>query len=921
MASVTQLPCDYLLSPSVSFWRWTQDSEAIVWAETGDTIVFRRELEQILRVLANGGPGLPPLSVVLLVVAACRDFWVENLRRQGGLVAMLPDNGLAESEFAALDAGLTRISWFAPQLRHPIEAKSQLLQFLFETGGTCCETSMAVAVCDALLSLSVPDASTLALLTSPRGNLRQALKQMLVGLGRLDEQAFQLRLTTGLDELVQPAVLPLTEERHAGDLVSLLRDDPEYGALARLARSIMAAVHLPRPLLEPQELPLGGFSDLENRGSLDRLLVSELAHDDLTLAVRIALNEALYLRREIPPQTPALSRSILIDVGIRMWGIPRVFAAAVALALAATTDRHVPVDVYRAKGSAVESVDLTTRQGLIEHLAQLTEDAHPGRAVAAWLEASRPSFDATDRIIVTSVEAAADRTFQECLARQPVPGLYLATVRRSGQFQLHYQGLHGRKLICEAELKLEELLSQTGRRYAPVLTDSCDHPLPAIFHARPFPLLVPCNTFNEHRSWAIANRGVFEIAQDSRLLWWTSPHQGPQQIVATLSVKGSICWCDDQLRDNETLAVLHQFGSGYELLCVNVKHRTVSLNRLAHLSSSSRHATCAFCCHAGTLVAITGDRMLVYNRNGTPVVELTLRIPPSARYTLRRRAGRFFYDSASGAWYAATYDGAEARLDQVFNPASHPGVQLATMFDCQWHEGPVGITTKGELCFPELQQTARLGTSLWGPFGVLDVSLCGEWILVERHDQRHPRLFLVHLPTGQVRAAGPDITCRRMSAAAWLGANRSHLHCKFKAIDMGHDRWVLISAKDQAWAIELRDSKLWLKPNQGKVRSQSASAGRFEHPFRMPGVGCQMKVAVWPDGSRVYLDSRGLLHLRSSDSTIPEATLVLVEGEIAGWSADGRVWGNTYYVGDTVNTDAGDALREIIQPFIERLSC
>ena len=39
-------------------------------------------------------------------------------------------------------------------------------------------------------------------------------------------------------------------------------------------------------------------------GDFDRLLVSELAHDDLTLSVRIALNEALYLRREAPARDP-----------------------------------------------------------------------------------------------------------------------------------------------------------------------------------------------------------------------------------------------------------------------------------------------------------------------------------------------------------------------------------------------------------------------------------------------------------------------------------------------------------------------------------------------------------------------------------------------------------------------------------------
>jgi hypothetical protein len=105
-----------------------------------------------------------------------------------------------------------------------------------------------------------------------------------------------------------------------------LKDDVELGGLARLALNLMAAVHLPRPVADREELPLGGVSDITNRGALDRLLVSELANDDLTLAVRIAVNEALYLRREMPPRNPPRQRFVLLDAGIRMWGVPRVFS-------------------------------------------------------------------------------------------------------------------------------------------------------------------------------------------------------------------------------------------------------------------------------------------------------------------------------------------------------------------------------------------------------------------------------------------------------------------------------------------------------------------------------------------------------------------------------------------------------------------
>ena len=223
---------------------------------------------------------------------------------------------------------------------------------------------------------------------------------------------------------------------------------------------LMAVVHLPRPLWDPEELPMGGFSDIANRGSLDRLLISELAHDDLTLAVRIALNEALYLRRETPPKTPSLARSILIDVGIRMWGIPRVFATSAALALLATTDHRAAATVYRAKGTQIDKADLATRKGLTEHLGCLTPDAHPGRAIAPFLAALDDQASRTDGIIVTSDEAAADRDFQQCVARQDVDALYLATVNRDGDFRLLHQGPRGRKVICEAKLSLDDLLLQ-----------------------------------------------------------------------------------------------------------------------------------------------------------------------------------------------------------------------------------------------------------------------------------------------------------------------------------------------------------------------------------------------------------------------------------------------------------------------------
>ena len=79
--------------------------------------------------------------------------------------------------------------------------------------------------------------------------------------------------------------------------------------------------------------------------------------------------------------------------------------------------------------------------------------------------------------------------------------LYLATVNRSGDFRLLHQGAHGRKVICEAKLALDDLLLQRDRRSVPLIDAGNRDRLPAIFYEDPFPLLIPCNQFNGRRSW------------------------------------------------------------------------------------------------------------------------------------------------------------------------------------------------------------------------------------------------------------------------------------------------------------------------------------------------------------------------------------------------------------------------------------
>ncbi|UOQ70449.1 hypothetical protein [Hymenobacter cellulosilyticus] len=73
----------------------------------------------------------------------------------------------------------------------------------------------------------------------------------------------------------------------------------------------------------------------------------------------------------------------------------------------------------------------------------------------------------------------------------------------------------------------------------------------------------------------------------------------------------------------------------------------------------------------------------------------------------------------------------------------------------------------------------------------------------------------------------------------------------------------------------------------------------------------------WPGGSEAIVDSRGLLHLRSSDLSVPEMTLTLILGRpLAAWAADGTVCGSSYFTGP--EPASGIPVEEFYEQYLRR---
>ena len=901
----------YLLPYRGSFWRWRDQGEVLEWID-GPTIAFRGEVLAVLRRLAP--QGLPPFDSVLLLLAATRDNWHEltaEPRILSGMLGALPADGAyavqARGTLGAVLGELDRVRLMDGELRTPLEAKVVLCEIVFEGHEERTSREMAQAVLD-LLQRGLAE-EDLPHLRTPwlrgQSELHANLRSMCQGLRDFDPSALRLRLQTGLDQIPKPAEMELPPAERVRALLRELRKDEQLCGLAALASNLMAAVALPRSLADREELPIGGFSDIANRGSLDRLLLSELAHDDLTLAVRVAVNEALYLRRESPPRNPPSQRPVLLEAGIRSWGVPRVFATAVAMALVATSEHHTQVHVYRAAGSRVDPVDLTTRAGIVEHLAVLRPDLHPGEALDAFQKEIAEFEQAAEPVLVTTDDVADDPEFRRFLSQSGIAPFLQATVARTGRFRLTERTLHGERCVREAQLELEDLFAEPSRTTSKLCEASED--FPAILSMQPFPLRMPHNV-DPNRTWSVGDRGVLSLTADRRLMFWTRRDRGAIQIADNLP-KGNLLWWSAQDRSGKVRAVVGRPTLGdLRLLEIDLDAGRCVVHQVDNsqpVDAVFSHNGILFvlCRHGGKLDVIeeaTGRRLQ------------TVDFP----HRSERRYGRFFQRRDRHGWYAVAYDGRQV----CFEPVDGKRLRLIALFERDGIEGPIGVTERGHLYLTATDETRMIRHGLAGGVQVMAVSRDGKRIVLGQGPASRTQCSVVDVDTlvAHSRHGNPQVLVQ----PGFDIVRPVTLRSRFNQIAV--DRrgvLTLFDRKGTPLGIDYDSASQRLRLRRNDFRRERP-VGRiaFVPASPPPNVGYRLSVAAWSDGSRAFLDGRGLLHLKSADSRhVPEITIVLHERELSGWCSDGRCWGTPYYLGDEINTTSRTIFETVIRAFIQSL--
>jgi hypothetical protein len=894
----------YFARESQAFWQWSESFDTVV-SPQGTTIAFYEEVTAVLRALQPHG--FPPFDSIAVFLAACRDHW----RGDEGLMRDLMRHMIDAPEIIARQGLWSALSHFhsiSSGANTSVEGKATLATMVFELSETVLAPDEAAKVVSALEQRILTAVGHRE--PSPQ-RLASAYDGLIAGLNHLTPESIALRMQTGLDALPSEAPIPdLPPAERARLLVRELQDeDDELQGVAKVALDLMAAVHIPRSVDEPEELPLGGYSDITNRGAPDRLLLSELAQDDDVLATRVNLNEALYLRREAPPRTPQRERVIVIDTGIRIWGVPRVLATALGLALCATADPRHGLQVLRAAEdeNGAEFADLATRCGLIEQLGALTTEPHPGdllTSAVAHNELSSPH----DLILITHPDAFHDREFETVLRELNLAQLYVALVDAGGNYELWRVSPQGQKRLQRASCSLDSILIPGSRTSASLLNPAIDPDLPLALRMRQFPLLVAHPLHSEIGSYH-PSAGLVVYVRDGRVIHWEKPRLGGKMLYFPTR-RGAVewIWLDEQRRE---VLLVHAGTEDQPAFLVNI-----SLDggnpREVPLEIEVRETQ--FCVLPGDyLVAIVGGTRayLLCRRTGRRLSSH----PLDGRFVLEGR----YLSADNNDFSVLSVAGGKLFFEAVVSDEL-PKSTMCRCFDREGVEGTHIVMTNGSI-FRLKPKPSLVHKMPAGAKGVRSISRDGSRVLyVDDHDVSR----LVDLNTGRFDIIPP----RARHPLQFVEKNISRLlrrmptmRKNFRSAAITQQGHICLVTRNNQW-LQLRhvahQSIVILQQFQSMTMAGMVVAfTRVDSPYN--DRHC-LERADFDDGTKFYLDSRGFLHIVPGDNTLPQAAIVIKDGMLSGWFSDGVWFGDRYFIGDRTPIDSATVFDRLKQ-YASNLQC
>lgn len=783
-----QLGIQYFQAPVAFFWRWGSDGKTIDWQD-GRTLCFKQELEGYLDALKD--QGLPSLSSILLVIAAAKGNLKDSLVTRERLLKFAEafQEALPE-EFPEICHLLMRINDL-PQAFRSQENRGWLLRAILPDNDPAHAAVSFLDTKDVLHAFKQgkidPWLNHVAI--SETGEYVNEALRPLIWASREFPTYFALDtfVRTGLKDIPKPAditLLPPPEPEGEPSLIQELLEDNRTCGIAHLAQHLVAALNIPMQARGSNDMPIGGVSDITNKGNLDRLLLSELAQDDSTLMARLANNEALYLRREEPPLKVERERIVLLDATLRLWGLPRVFAISAALACKLTLEAGLPLRAFSLGGTNYFATDLSAKSGVLDALSRL--DAHLDCSESLENCLNEVGHAGKEVIFITGLENLDSPEFAaKVTSLQPQLDVLIG-LGRDGRMELYEIKGGRRKLHSSAMFDLGDLLFRVPARKKASDREPqrpVDDLMPAFFGQVPAPLHFPAISMRlrSMNTRKLTSTRIAVITDSRRVLLWQMAGMGALQLLPFLEEADLIC-IEEEVLARAVLILMQDWAKKvlkihrYDL----TSHELQTLD-LTHLET-------------GHYVSFGMD-------DGKPIVH------------------------------------------------------------CQFFSGQLRV--KNFRCDVQSGQIEELPDN---------------FSFVKRLD-----------PMGSYKFHKADLKNVINSGYSTI--------CKAKRLGITEDGHLIFDGNRLIITETFHRELIW---QQNHTEKRPVRLGHTEPEVQaLPlyaGGPPALRRTTWADGTIAYMDPRGFLHLRSSDSSLPEVSIATIVGQpTAAWASVGDRVGNHYF--------------------------
>ncbi|KAA0126186.1 hypothetical protein FY557_18615 [Chryseobacterium sp. SN22] len=454
------------------FWEWTTDEDIpddtryhdnnLLSIPNVGAIAYRPYVIEILKELKEHG--FPPFGALLLVLYALHEGFLNldgvfyHLNRQKSTLAENDsDIGLAIKFLENINAiggsfkrGQNKIillqTIFKESHNRVSSVNSGLILKVFETKP---QIIGEAAVKKVLTSVAVNrDIKTLALLQNKFPTPESIVNAM---------KGF-----TDIPELEDEVVEEETTVETGSDFIQELIEEPKTFQVGSLIKRIWSGLKIPMRHLSPGEQPIGGISDMTNKGELHRMLLSEFANEDDVFMNRVANNEALYIQREIPPEENIFERIILIDTSLKNWGTPKVLAFASAIAVIKHPKAHSACKVF-ALGQNIIPIALDKIDEVIENLNQVSPVLEVSHTLERFFEDEHQEKD-LEVFFITHQENLVNQNLQRVIHENRDRLKFLVTTSQEGELNFYKHHTGTRKHIQKIMLPLQELWANPPQR-------------------------------------------------------------------------------------------------------------------------------------------------------------------------------------------------------------------------------------------------------------------------------------------------------------------------------------------------------------------------------------------------------------------------------------------------------------------------